>query len=237
MEKIDPRLRVIVGFVYSFFVAVEKNPEIFIYYSIFPLILIFFIEDFKKFFKSFISVNIFVLFCFLFLPFSIPGREIFKILKFSITYEGIKYATLIMVKANLIFITNFIFVFSSHPVRIIHALHHLHVPQKIINILFLTTRYIPVIEREKNRIQRAMRMRVFSLKNNLHTYKTISNLVGLLILRSYMRAERIYKAMILRSFSGTFWIYHHFIWKKSDTFLSFCAIIYFLWIIILKATH
>ncbi|MCS7179879.1 MAG: energy-coupling factor transporter transmembrane protein EcfT, partial [bacterium] len=121
--------------------------------------------------------------------------------------------------------------------KIIHALHHLYFPKKLINILFLTTRYIPLVEREKNRIQRAMKMRCFRLQNNIHTYKTISNLVGVLILRSYMRGERIYKAMILRSFSGIFWIYYHFKWKKTDTFFSLCAIIYFLWIIILKIRH
>lgn len=234
MEKIDPRVRLIIGFIYSIFVALEKNFHLFKFYSILPLILIFYIKDFKKFLKGFISINIFIILTWFFLPFSIPGKAIFHFLKFSATYQGIRYTTLITIKANLIFITNFVLIFSSHPIRTIHALHHLYLPRKLVNIFFLSTRYIPLIEREKDRIQRAMKMRSFRLKSNIHTYKTISNLVGILILRSYLRSERIYKAMILRSFSGIFWTYYHFKWKKTDTFFSLCAIIYFLWIIILK---
>lgn len=234
MEKIDPRLRISVSFIYSIFVALEKDFFIFKYYLILPVVLSFFISDFKKFFKSFISINVFIILCWLFLPFSIPGKKIFHFLKFSATYEGIKYTFLITAKANLIFITNFILIFSTHPVRVIHALHHLHLPRKLVNIFFLSTRYIPVIEKEKNRLQKAMKIRCFIPKNDIHTYRTIGNLLGLIILRSYERGERIYKAMILRNFSGIFWTYHHFKWSKKDTIISLFAIIYFLWIIYLK---
>jgi len=234
MEKIDPRLRLVTSFVYSLFVALEKNFIFFKYYSILPLILIFFIDDFKKFFKGFISVNIFIFLCWIFLPFNIPGKEIFRFLKLTATYEGIKYTFLITAKANLIFITNFVLVFSSHPVRLIHGLHHLHLPGKLVNIFFLSTRYIPVIEMEKNRLLRAMKIRCFKAQNNIHTYKTTGNLLGLLLLRSYERGEKIYRGMILRSFSGIFWTYHHFKWSKRDTIITFCVIIYFLWIILLK---
>ncbi|MCM8786077.1 MAG: cobalt ECF transporter T component CbiQ [Candidatus Omnitrophica bacterium] len=231
---IDPRLKLIIGFVYSIFVALEKKFHLFIYYSILPIILFFFITDFKKFLKGFISINFFIILMWIFLPFSFPGREVFKILKFSATYEGIRYATLIMIKANLIFITNFVLIFSSHPIITIHALHHLHLPQKLVNIFFLSTRYIPVIEEEKNRLERAMKIRSFRPRNDIYTYKIIGNLFGLIVLRAYEKSKTIYKAMILRSFSGIFWTYHHFIWKKRDTFICLCAIIYFLWIIYLK---
>ncbi|MFN4226709.1 MAG: cobalt ECF transporter T component CbiQ [Candidatus Ratteibacteria bacterium] len=231
---IDPRLRLIIGFVYSIFVALEKNFCLFRYYSILPIFLLFFITDFKKFLKGFISVNFFIILMWIFLPFSFSGKEVLKILKFSATYEGIRYATLITIKSNLIFITNFILIFSSHPIITIHALHHLHVPRKLVNIFFLSTRYIPVIEEEKNRLERAMKMRCFKPKNDLHTYKTIGNLFGLIVLRAYEKSKTIYKAMILRNFSGIFWTYHHFKWEKRDTFFCLCAIIYFLWIIYLK---
>ncbi|MCM8766843.1 MAG: cobalt ECF transporter T component CbiQ [Candidatus Omnitrophica bacterium] len=231
---IDPRLRLIIGFFYSIFVALEKDFGFLGYYSILPLILSIFISDFSKFLKGFITVNFFIVLMWIFLPFSIPGKEVVKILKLSATYEGIRYSTLITIKANLIFITNFILIFSSHPIITIHALHHLHLPKKLVNIFFLSTRYIPVIEDEKNRLERAMKIRCFKPKNDIHTYKTIGNLFGLIVLRAYEKSKIIYKAMILRNFSGIFWTYHHFIWKKRDTFICLCAIIYFLWIIYLK---
>ncbi|MCM8772784.1 MAG: cobalt ECF transporter T component CbiQ [Candidatus Omnitrophica bacterium] len=234
IEKVDPRLRLIICFVYSIIVAIEKNLDFIKYFSILPFFLLFFIENFKNFLKNFFIINFFILFFWVFLPFNIPGKPLYKIFIFSGTVEGVKYALLITFKTNLIFITNFVLIFSSHPFKIIHALHHLHLPEKLINILFLTARYIPVIENELNKIFKSLKARSFKFRTNLHTYKTIGNLVGILILRSYLKSDRIYKAMLLRSFSGTFWIYNHFEWKKKDTLFSIMATIYFLWILILK---
>lgn len=237
IEKIDPRIRLIFSLLYSIFLAVEKNFSLFLYYSIIPFFLIFFISDFKRFIKGFWAVNFFIFLLWIFLPFSIPGKEIFHILKFKITQEGVKYTLTITIKANLIFLTNFILIFSSHPLRIVHALHHLHIPKKIVSLLFFSIRYIPVIEGEKNKLERAMKIRSFKPENNLHTYKTIGNLISLIILNSYLRGDRVYKAMILRNFKGIFWTYHHFKWSRTDTFLTFCAIIYFLGLILLKWSH
>jgi len=234
IEDIDPRLRFLICFFYSIFVAIEKDFSLFFYYLLLPFFLLPFINDFKKFLKGFFSVNFFIFLCWLFLPFSIPGKVIFKILKFNITYEGIKYTFLMTIKTNLIFITNYILIFSSNPVRIVHALHHLYIPQKLINLLFFTIRYIPVIENEKNKIERAMRLRCFKPETDLHTYKTIGNFVGQIILRSYERSKRIYKAMVLRCFSGIFWVYYHFKWSKKDTYILISAIIYFSIIFYLK---
>lgn len=237
IEKIDPRLRLVFSFLYSIFLAVEKNNFLFPYYSIVPFFLIFFIHNFKRFLKSFFAVNLFIFLIWIILPFNIPGKEIFNILRFKITEEGIKYTLNITIKANLIFLTNFVLIFSSHPITTIHALHHLHIPEKIVNLLFFSIRYIPVIDEEKNRLERAIKIRAFKPRNNIHTYKTIGNLVGFIILNSYERADRVYKAMILRNFSGIFWTYHHFNWSKRDTILRFFCIIYFLFLIFLKWNH
>jgi len=234
IEEIDPRLRLVISFLYSIFVALEKLPVFFYYYLILSVPLLFFINNLKKFLKGLLAVNFFILFCWILLPINIPGKEIFKLFRFSITEEGIKYTFLITIKTNLIFITNFVLLFSSHPVRVVHALHHLHIPRKLINLLFFTSRYIPVIEKEINKLERAMKVRCFKPKTDMHTYRTFGNLVGQIILRSYERSERIYKAMLLRSFSGIFWTYHHFKWSKKDTFVSICGIIYLLILIFLK---
>jgi cobalt/nickel transport system permease protein len=113
IEDIDPRLRFLICFFYSVFIAIEKDFFLFFYYLILPVFLLPFINDFKKFLKGFIAVNFFIFLCWLFLPFSIPGKIILKIFKFNMTHEGIEYTLLITIKANLIFITNYVLIFSS----------------------------------------------------------------------------------------------------------------------------
>jgi len=234
IEDIDPRLRFLICFFYSVFIALEKSFFLFYYYLILPFSLLPFINDFKRFLKGFVTINFFIFLLWIFIPLNIPGKIIFKIFRFNITYEGIRYTLSITIKANLILITNYVLIFSSHPIKIVHALHHLYLPLKLVNLLFFTIRYIPVIENEKNRTERAMRLRYFKPKTDMHTYKTIGNFVGQIILRSYERSKRIYKAMILRYFSGIFWVYYHFKWSKKDTFISIFAIIYFLILFYLK---
>ena len=50
-----------------------------------------------------------------------------------------------------------------------------------------------------------MRIRGFVPRTNIHTYRSYAYLVGMLLVRSYDRAERIHKAMLCRGFSGKYY--------------------------------
>ena len=47
-------------------------------------------------------------------------------------------------------------------------------------------------------------------------------LVGVLVVRSIERSERVYQAMLCRGFAGTFWLLDHFVWRPADTL--FCVL-------------
>ncbi len=70
-------------------------------------------------------------------------------------------------------------------------------------VLF-TYRYIFVIEQEYARLVRALKVRGFKARTDMHTYRTVANLFGVLLIRSFDRAERVYKAMLCRGFQGRF---------------------------------
>ncbi len=61
-----------------------------------------------------------------------------------------------------------------------------------------------------------MIIRSFKPGTNLHTYKSYAYLVGMLIVSSYERAQRIYNAMLCRGFTGKFPVIDHFSLRKSD---------------------
>lgn len=232
LREIDPRIKVLVAFVYSFIVAVETDFLSLLYLSLLPLFFIFFVSI-KQLFKKLIPVNFFLLFLWIIIPLSYPDRGL-SFFIFKISYEGIKYCLLITVKANLIVLTTSMLLSTSPFLHIIHSLHHLKVPEKLVDILYFFSRYVPVINEELKRLKRAMRARSFIPGSNLHTYRTISNLVGMIILNSYERSEKVYRAMQARNFSGVFWTKNHFQWRKKDTKLSFFLFFYFLLFIILK---
>ena len=140
----------------------------------------------------------------------------------SLAYNpaGTHLAWLITLKTNAILLA-VLALLASNPVNdILHALAHLKVPPKLVTMFLLFYRYLHVLHHEYLRLRQAVVVRCFQPGTNLHTYRTYGQLMGVLLLRSLDRSERVYHAMLCRGFSGTFWLLDHFAWRRADT--AFC---------------
>ena len=71
------------------------------------------------------------------------------------------------------------------------AAHSLRVPGLLIHVTLLTYRYLFLIGQEFRRLRTALRVRAFRNRANLHSYRTIGQVAGTLLVRSHDRAERI----------------------------------------------
>ncbi len=98
-----------------------------------------------------------------------------------------------------------------------HALAHLHVPRKLAHLLLFTVRYLDVLEREYRRLRAAMKVRSFRPRMNRHTYRAYGYLVGMLLVRSFDRSERVLAAMKCRGFRGRFYLLDHFAFCRGAT--------------------
>jgi cobalt/nickel transport system permease protein len=105
---------------------------------------------------------------------------------------------------------------TSSMVRTGHALSHLRVPDKIVQMLLFTVRYFSVIHQEYHRLRSAMKVRGFRPRTNLHTYRSYGYLVGMLLVSTYERSKRIYAAMLCRGFKGRFYTLDHFTLSRRD---------------------
>jgi len=82
------------------------------------------------------------------------------------------------------------------------ALESLGMPQPFAVQLLFLYRYIFVLAEEGGQMARARELRTFGARGRgLRVY---GSLIGHLLLRTWMRAERIHMAMLARGFSGTF---------------------------------
>lgn len=180
----------------------------------------------KKLIGRIAVVNSFILILWIFIPFSYPGETIFQIGPFSATSEGLLYTLSITLKANAIVLATIAILGTSEVFSLAHALIHLKIPNKLVQLFFFFYRYISVLHEEYTRLRNAMLVRCFRPKTNLHTYKTFAYLVGMLLVKSYDRSQRVYNAMLCRGFTGKFPIICHFELKKSDIFfgLFICVI-------------
>jgi len=161
-------------------------------------------------------INGFVLFLWFFLPFTTQGEVVAQLGGLDVYREGITLALTITIKANAIAGITIALLGTSTIFDLVHGLIHLRVPQRIVQLFFFTYRYISVIHREYLSLRTSMRLRCFKPGTDLHTYRSFAYLVGMLFVRSLDRSERIYQAMVLRGFSGTFWTLDHFHMRRSD---------------------
>jgi len=225
-HKLDPRVKIIVAVFFSIVVAITDKYITLAIAFIFSMGLMIMARlNIKQVFSRLLIVNSFIAFLWLTLPFTFSGESLYTLGSLGISREGIKYAFLITIKSNSIILAGITLLSTSSIFNLIHALHHLHLPEKLIQLFFFTYRYIYTIHSEYIRLNNAIKIRGFKPKTNLHTYKTYAYLVGMMLVRSYDRSKRVYNAMLCRGFKGKFWTLDHFYLKKSDLISGIAMIV------------
>ena len=155
-------------------------------------------------FRRLFLFNLFIAFLWLFIPWGLPGEEVFGVGSFSVSRQGIDYMVALTLRSNALMIALMAFMASTTITSMTHAMSALKVPDKITYLFFLTYRYIGEIFSEYQRLVNAMKVRCFKPATNLHTYRSYAYLVGMLLVNSFERAQRIRAAMLCRGFNGRF---------------------------------
>ena len=96
------------------------------------------------------------------------------------------------------------------------AAHALHAPSLPVQLMMLTYRYLFLMGEEFRRLRIALRVRGFRNRASRHAYRTVGQVTGTLLVRSYERAERVGQAMRARGFDGTFRSLHEFKTRWPD---------------------
>jgi cobalt/nickel transport system permease protein len=217
ISGLDPRVKLVVVFLFSVVVAVSNRFVVLMLALALSLCIVLLARvPMRQLLRRLVPVNIFVLFLWLFLPFTLKGEPIFSVGPLVGTHEGVLYAARISLKSNAIVAALIALVGSTSILTLGHAMHELKVPGKIVHLFFFTYRYVHVIHREYLRLVSAMKVRGFRPGTNMHTYKTYAYLVGMLLVRSADRAERVRNAMLCRGFRGRLYSLSEFSLKTSD---------------------
>lgn len=234
LHKLDPRIKILVFLSFALLCAISKGLLVPFLYLITSLIFIFITKlNSKALLNRLAGANFFILFIWIFIPFSYESNHYISLGILKISYEGLKYALSITLKCNAIILATIALLSTSTIFSLAHAMLHLKVPSKLVTIFFLFYRYISVMHEEYTKIKRAVFARGFIPKTNIHTYKTYAYVLGALLLKSFERSEEIYRAMLARGFKGFFPLLEHFKLKKADIFFgitaNFIIIFIYLW--------
>jgi len=237
LHTLDPRIKIFLAVPYAFIIALSDRLVTAGAGLLISLCLVVCARlRLKMVVRSLKVLFIFIILLWIFLPLSIVGSPVFTAGHLVFSKEGVFRALSITLKSTAIVLFSISILSTSSVFSLVHAMSHLHFPKKFIYLSFLSYRYIHVLHVEYMKLRDAMRIRGFKPKTNLHTYKTFGYLIGILLIRSYDRSERIYNAMLCRGFQGKFYLLDHFKLKKGDIAfllimsLLFTGIVWIEWI-------
>lgn len=145
------------------------------------------------------------------------------------------WALNVTITANALVLTVTAFLTTTDLITLGYALHWLRVPDKLTHLLLFTVRYLDILHDTYQQLRRAMRVRGFRPGTNSHTYRSMAYLLGMLLVRSFARAQRIEAAMKCRGYRGQFYLNDHLTLTVVDG--GFIGLFYggLLWLTVLLA--
>lgn len=111
-------------------------------------------------------------------------------------------ARILLARANVLLLGLSALATGLDEARLTAALQRLHLPPKLVLLALLTLRYVQVMRAEAAQLRRAMTTRAFQPTLSPHALRTLGQFLGMLLLRSLLRAERLRAAMACRGFAG-----------------------------------
>jgi cobalt/nickel transport system permease protein len=158
-----------------------------------------------------------------------PSHEMFGI-RFST--DGLVVAFALICKTAAI-VTLMLILLASAPLHVtLRAAQRLRAPGLLVMLTELSYRYVFLLIDEFSRLRIALRVRGFRNRTNRHSFRTIGQVTGTLLVRGGDRAQRVTQAMHCRGFDGRFRALNEFRTTGNDVVLFFVVVAVFAGLIV-----
>lgn len=204
VHRLDPRAKIIALF--SFLLAVVLTPitfsQKFILYGAMVISLILISKVPLKFvLKRSLVIIPFVGLVAIGLPFLGNGSGSLSPGIFTSSHTATLIFLNVLVKSWLCVLAMITLTSTTPFSKLLNGFQRLKIPTVFVMILSFMYRFVFILEDEIDRMVRAREARSFET-SWLQSVRTAGNMIGVLFLRSYERAERVYAAMRSRCYSG-----------------------------------
>jgi len=203
LQRWDPRIKIFSLGLLIIFIALLKTIPMAVAAILLAMLILGISALPKHFLLHGLSfVLVFLIPFFIIMPFTYPGEPAFRLLGLPFAWEGLRLALLIFLKAlSVVMISFAIFGSSRFDVSML-ALQHLKCPKVVVQMLLFTYRYTFVFMEEMRRMYTSMRARGFVARSDMKTLRIFGHFIGTLLVRSFERTERVYKAMLSKGYQG-----------------------------------
>lgn len=142
--------------------------------------------------------------------------------------NGWEHALTIAVKGTVALVLLALLVITTEVSSLIWAIRKLGAPRAVNMIAAMMLRYVAMLSEEFGRMSRARAARAGGPLAGIALFQVHGNQTGLLLVRSWERAERIHAAMLSRGFTGTMPEIHQGRFGGRDIAFTATAVICFL---------
>ncbi|MGE4278269.1 MAG: cobalt ECF transporter T component CbiQ [Magnetospirillum sp.] len=203
LARLDPRSRVLAALAFALLVVCLRSLPAAIA-ALMPAILLALLAGLQPgpTLRRLAALEGFMILTLLSLPFTMGGPALFSWGDWHWGLEGTRRAVLILTKGSAIALSVLALLGTLELTELGHALARLRVPPRFVALFVLSARYVDVLRAEYARLRLAMRARGFCPRASLHCWRSLGHLLGMLVVSSLERAERVHAAMRLRGFNG-----------------------------------
>ncbi len=215
IDRFDPRLRIAALLTAAIVIVLSTKPAVWLLMPAAALIAAASVgPSLRTLLTRLIPVNLVVIVSAVLVPWTAGLGSSRGAVRFDVT--ALDVVAEIALKSNAIVLWMSALVGTMEIPTLGHALIHLRVPRKLVHLLLFTVRYLHVMHDEYRRLHTAMLIRGFRPRWDRRTFRAYGNLVGMLLVRSMARSERIMAAMRCRGFRGQFHVWRHFHFSARD---------------------
>ena len=213
IHKLDPRVKLFGTLIYIISLFVFKGLPAFILAAIFLVLLIKLSKvPFSYMVKGLKTIVLIMLFAAVFNLFLTPGTKLVSFWIFTITYEGLKNAVVMMVRLIFLIIGTSLMTLTTTPNELTDGLEKALSPLKYIKVpvheiammMSIALRFIPILIEETDKIMKAQMARGadFEHGNLIQKAKNMVPLLVPLFVSAFRRANDLAMAMEARCYRG-----------------------------------
>ena len=213
IHKLDPRVKLFGTLIYIISLFVFKGLPAFILAAIFLVVLIKLSKvPFSYMVKGLKTIVLIMLFAAVFNFFLTPGTKLVSFWIFTITYEGLKNAVVMMVRLIFLIIGTSLMTLTTTPNELTDGLEKALSPLKYIKVpvheiammMSIALRFIPILIEETDKIMKAQMARGadFEHGNLIQKAKNMVPLLVPLFVSAFRRANDLAMAMEARCYRG-----------------------------------
>jgi len=162
--------------------------------------------------------------CLMILPFTVPGQPM-AWGPIRATQQGLELALLLNLRALGILTVGFALIYSTPMVVWLRAVQTLGFPRRLVEITLMTYRYLFTLGWELTRMRWALAVRGFRNRPTRATWRALAQVLGVTLLRSLERTERVRQALACRGFQGRLRTLHEFRAGPADWLKSAAGIL------------